>query len=425
MPESALSLRELLDYLPSSEGLVGLRASLTASSSPDEGLRWSRAGEYVTMDARRVDPDRLREALDRSRKEEEERVRQLFSRARKILDALTRGERKDAATVLLEMGSGELDLGRPRRAIPILTQAVEVAAALPDRRLEGRAVRLLAKAFWRSGSLDRALDEYRRARTQSAESGDRVEEIRSIQGLGNVRASQGHWPEAWRHHLEALRRSTGDEPDVLLLRGQTYNNLSQVVRRLGRLIEARRYQDEAATIWEQVDAPRDRLVHLNNEGLLLLALGRIEEARLSFHRGLQGAQTAFARGIFLINLAETALRSDDPALAGSLAREAEEWALEAGADDVLIEAYLLLGVSLRERGDDQGVTFFEKGLELARSGPFDLLRARVHLEYGRLRSDTADAEEARAHFEESRRIAAELGAPLEQAEAEAEIRGLE
>lgn len=418
-PETA-RLRALVELVPDLRMMAPVRKALMEASHARDGNEWSRARSYATLDGRVLDPAALERAVREISQAEAVRTRRTLEAVGRALVSLA--ERDVAAGVdeLVREARELMESERHDEAAAFLDVALGELARSESPRREALVRRLLAKACWRLGRLDRAASLYARAADRFRELGDPAGEIVCFQGLGNVRAAQGRWGQAEQAHREALARCGSGESDHVR-RAQTYNNLSQVARRRGKLDEAASWQRRAEEAWRTMDASRDRVVAYNNAGLLHLARENLEEARQSFLDGLARAKRDRDRSALLLNLARAEYELGGLGKAESVAREAEELGVLAGADDLLIEIYGLLGMIFRERDDANAVVLFEKALELARETSYSLLRARTHLEYGRFRRRAGDEVEARAHFVEARDIAAGLGAEVELAEIREEL----
>lgn len=415
-----LPLYQLLELLPSLRVLAPLREALLARSSSDES-RWGDGREYATLDERLLDANRIARVVADAARAEARAASRLFEDVGRALEARAHGRVRDAAAILRDSAVVLAGEERFYEAAALLEVALKELRTVGDAELEADVTRRLGMASWRVGRLDRAAEMYRRAAKLSRQIGDSVAEVRAFQGLGDVRAAQGRWREAEEHNRTGLERCAADDP---LHRGQIFNNLSQIHRRLGDLEEARRWQHRAEAVWEILDVPAERVVACNNAGLLELEAGAIEAARERLLAGLTLANGDLQRCVLLVNLAEVALRAGKLDDAEHLGREAEEFAILAGAVDILVEAYTVLGGAGRGRGDPNCVAFFEKALDLARDGRFPLPQARAHVEYGRYRHALGDDEEAVAHLDRARSILLSTDAARERAEVEELLRSL-
>ena len=82
----------------------------------------------------------------------------------------------------------------------------------------------------------------------------------------------------------------------------------------------------------------------------------------------------------------------------------------SGSPRALAEIYTRLGKISRLRSDLNGVTFFEKALEICRERRYPLTEANAYLEYGIFRRTLGDMEEARSYLERARQLCADIGA---------------
>jgi tetratricopeptide (TPR) repeat protein len=153
--------------------------------------------------------------------------------------------------------------------------------------------------------------------------------------------------------------------------------------------------------------------------LLVLNRGDLEMAEGILHQALGLAHSEFERAMVLDNLAELFIRQGNLSEAEALARSAEEAALRASAPQALATVYIRLGKIFRLRGDANGVTFFEKTLEICRQRSYPHTEANAYLEYGIFRRLHGDIEEARSHLARARQLFGDLGAArLERAAQE-------
>ncbi|HEY0303493.1 MAG TPA: tetratricopeptide repeat protein, partial [Longimicrobiales bacterium] len=139
------------------------------------------------------------------------------------------------------------------------------------------------------------------------------------------------------------------------------------------------------------------------------------------HQALSTAQSEFERAMVLDNLAELFIRQGNLSEAEALARSAEEAALRGGSPRALAEIYTRLGKIFRLRGDANGVTFFEKAVEICRQRRYPHSEANAYLEYGLFRRLHGDNEEARTYLERAVQLFGAVGAARLQRVAEDQL----
>jgi tetratricopeptide (TPR) repeat protein len=220
-----------------------------------------------------------------------------------------------------------------------------------------------------------------------------------------VLALQGRW-QASIDSYQAARRLCGD--NFARKRGQLAINLASMWRELGEFAEAGRELARATELWSDLERS-DHSHWYNDNGLLALARGDYESADTSFRQALETAEGSFHRAMVLDNVADSFIHQGKLNDAEVYARSAEEAALRAGSPRALAEIYTRLGKIFRLRADLDGVTFFEKALELCRGRTYPLTEANAYLEYGLFRRVLGDNEEARSCFERAQQLCVEIG----------------
>lgn len=413
-------LDRLLGTLPEYPELGVLRDALLAASELDPDHAWSSTSRYVTFDKRVVDVEAVTGALRSSRAAAHQRLDRLYAAVEAMLLAITTGDSADAAQHLLALG----ELAESEYAWPEAGASAERAASLAaehrDAGTLARALRRLARVRLGQGELADAQRLYRQSAEQAAAIGDIESEITALLGAGNAFALQGCWGPARVHYEAALTRS---DPGHVRLRAQVLINLAMIAHEERRYAEAADRLAEAETL-QRSWSGADRSGWCNVAGQVQLARGAHESARLRFEEALRHATTAFDRAMVMDNLSEEALRRGALADAESWARRAEQQALAGAAPRALAEVYLRLGRIARIRGDGNGVTFFEKALELCRTHSFRSLEATTCCEYGAFRAALGEHEEARSWLERGRLLFDELGASAGATDAAAALLAL-
>jgi tetratricopeptide (TPR) repeat protein len=267
------------------------------------------------------------------------------------------------------------------------------------------ALRRAARAHLALGEPAKALVFYRASAEDAAASGDATGCVIAGTGIGNVLAFQGRWAEAQSAYRAAYDAAVSVDER---LRAQLCVNLSLVAREQHRLDEAEGWLAQARGSWDRM-SDADRSVWWNNEGLLLMERGDVTRAARAFEDALECAGGHFDRAMIYDNRAELAARAQRVNDALDLSRQAEEHALAAGAPRALAEIYVRMGKLFGLNGDANGVTFFEKALELCRTGGYPLLEGTAHLEYGLFRQSLGEHDDGRPHLLRAREIFGELG----------------
>jgi tetratricopeptide (TPR) repeat protein len=264
-----------------------------------------------------------------------------LDRAAELLDRDS-GDRLTVARLRLDLGSAQIGLGNPDRAIVLLTRSAEDCAALlgadAPETLAGRSE--LASAYQAAGRYADAeplIRDVLRAR-EAALGPDDPSTVRAMNNLGTLLTMTGRSREAVDLLGRAVRTAEGrhppDHPEVLQLRA----NLAAALRELGRYAEAAELLDrvlrsyaaalgpdhsttllmrnnlatvqqlagqprEAAALFEQTlrgyesrlgpDHP-DTLRTLNNLAVALCAIGRSREAEEILRRALASRERRFA-----------------------------------------------------------------------------------------------------------------------------------
>src|SRR5207253_3375745 len=191
---------------------------------------------------------------------------------------------------------------------------------------------------------------------------DLESEIIATVGLGNGYGYQGRWHDARNQYLAALKLC-GD--GFGRLRGQLAMNLAASYREQGELDDAAAQLSNASALWSELSIG-EQSIWYSERGLLLLARGETTAAEPVFRQALESSTGDFGRAMAFDNMAELCIVQGNLNEAESCARAAEEHAVRSGSTRALAEIYTRLGKIFRLRSDLNGVTFFEKALELCR-----------------------------------------------------------
>jgi tetratricopeptide (TPR) repeat protein len=397
------TVEELLQLLPSMDELEVLRLRMIGSAVPDPSRAWDSSSAYATVDKRILGPERVQQALQEAEEALREHVTFLHEGLRPVFEAFFSGSPDEAARHLITLGERQEAAGRVRGARECYRTALGLALPLADKHPQTLALRRIGRVALTLGELDEATAHYARAAELADDSGDLPGSVTARTGLGNVLMYQGRWADAEARYAEALALlgDPGDHDPHALERGQLQNNLGNTAVRQGRYDDADGWLGRAEELWRDVDSPVDRAVCQLNIGQLRRAQERYEEANGVYARALGLPVTAGLSSLIACDLAELCLVDGHIRDAERWGRAAEEHAIAAGSPYNIGRVYHIRGKVAIARGDDDGFTFFEKALEIAREKGYRFLEADTLLDYAELRRLAGGLEEAEAYLERS------------------------
>lgn len=418
MLRPSITIEELLRLFPDADELDELRAEILAAGAPDPAKAWEKSAEYTTVDKRIVLEARALEAVGRAEESARQRLGELFATYREAIASYFQGNPAESAFALIRLAEGEEQRTRYGRAREYLNSALLISLPLPDKAPQIRALRLLGRVLRRQGDLHEAALCYHRSAEMASATGEVRSEVIATTGLGNVRLYQGKWAEAESLYHAAVNRLDESGAGHDLERGQLYNNLGTACTRLKRLEEAEEWFRKALALWERLDSVDDLAICHHNYGLLRVHQQRHGEARDSFKRALDLPVSSALRAAMATDLALAYLEDGQIGQAKEAGRIAEEHAIAAQSPHVLGSMYRGLGNIARADGDEGGITFFEKALEIARQKSDLVLEGETLIDYAQLRYHTGEAEEAISYLSRARDIFESLGdeAELERAQ---------
>lgn len=412
---SDLTVQEVLRLLPDQEELEDLRTAIVRAGVPDPAMEWSRSGAFATIDKRVVDPFRLEEAIDEAQHAFELHAARLFSSYRTLLRAYAAGRHAEVVEELVSIAERKELSGLFPSARRYLEAALALAAPLGDKRPQVLTLRRLGRVCRAAGELNESIRHYERSAELARDAGDVRGRATASMGAGYVRALQGRWSDAERDHQEALElidAAGGD--DLVLERGHVYNNLGYIAARRSRLDDAEEWLARAMSVWEEVFSPSDLAVCHHCMALVRKARGEWEGAREHYRAALDLALPAPLRAGIAIDMADLLLQASDIEAAEAWGRIAEEEAISSRSPYLLGRVYQVRGNVAREAGDEDGFTFYEKALEIARERGLRLLEGETLVDYSRLRSLMGERDEARSYLERAREIFDDIGAAAER-----------
>lgn len=411
---ASFSVEHLNRLLPEVAELEELRLRIIGASQPDPDKLWDRSTSYATYDKRVLNPEQIQSILGEYERDLHEQISSAFVLHQRLFESFYAGRLDGVGECLVELAGAEESRGRYPRARAYLERALSVSLPLSDKSMQVVVLRRLARVARSQGDHQEALSFYRRSAELSSDSGDLHSEVVARTGVGTVFGLQGRWSQAEEAFLAALAVLEGQAGQPFQLeRGQLYNNLGTVVTRQGRLAEAERWFESAAQLWLEVSSPTDQAIHLHNLGLLRDRQARSEEARACYLEALSLSLPFHLRAAIAGDLAQSFLTDGVWRTAVTWAREAEQQAISSGAPYYIANMYRVLGKVMSAHGDGGGITFFEKALEIARERSYALLEGETLVDYGVLRQEIGDAEEAISYLLHAREIFSALGAAQE------------
>ncbi|HET7234303.1 MAG TPA: tetratricopeptide repeat protein [Longimicrobium sp.] len=416
------TIEELLGLLPELDELEVLRLRLVAAAVRDPVKEWDSSSAYTTIDKRIVSPEAAERAIAEAEQALHEHVSVLHRGLRPFFESFFAGDRDAAARHLVALGEEMEGSGRAIMARRCYRAALTVSLPLPGKGSQVVALRRIGRVSLNVGDFHEAAAYYERSAELAHDSGDVHAAVVARTGLGNVLTWQGRWAEAEQCYHDALALAdSADAGSLTLERGQIYNNLANLTSRLQRIEEAEGWFESAFRVWETLDSPVDLAICHHNHARLRETQERWDDARRSYEAALKLPVSSTIRAIVATDFAEWWLHEGYISQAEEWGRVAEEHAIASGSPYTLGHMYRGRGNLARTTGAVDGLTFYEKALEIARSKGYPLLEAETLLDYAALRAQNGGAEEAIAYLERASELFRDLGAVGEVARAQAAL----
>ncbi|HEX2081117.1 MAG TPA: tetratricopeptide repeat protein [Longimicrobium sp.] len=404
------------------EELEVLRLQLMGAAVPDPQRTWDSSSSYTTIDKRILPPEAVERAIAQAEQAVLQHITQLHEGLRPVFRSFFAGQTEEAARGLITLGERHEASGRAVGAYQCYRAALTVSLPLLEKGLQILALRRLGRVALALGDFKEATAFYGRSADLARDSDDLRSEVIALTGGGNVSMYQGRWAEAEKVYRQALALAEGEAGASLQLeRGQLFNNMGNVSTRTGRLEEADEWLERAAAFWKTVDSPVDLAVCYINLGHLREAQGRLGDARAVYHAGMDLPIPPSIKAILAADAADACLLEGYLTEAEEFARVAEEHAIASRSPYTLGHTYRHLGNLARARCDEDGFTFYEKSLEIAREKRYPFLEAETLTSYAEMRRQNGGTEEAQAYLERACEIFRNLGAVRDLARAEAAL----
>lgn len=411
------TVEALLHLVPDVDELELLRLELIRDAVPDPGWTWSSTSDVSTVDKRILSAEDVERALTKAHELMVEYAAFLHEGLRPVFRSYFAGDKDGASRHLIALGERHEASGRANGARQCYHAGFQLALPLPDKAAQILALRRLGRVALALGDFKDATAFYERSAELAHDSQDLPGEIIARTGAGNVSMYQGRWAAGEEAYLTAL--SLAEESDELRLeRGQLYNNLGNLHTRWGRLESSEEWHAKARVLWDGVDSPVDEAVWYLNLGHLREAQDRLPEAREAYESGIRLPIPSSIKAPIAVDLAEACLRDGFVSQAEEAAKLAEEHAIASSSPHTMGYLYRSLGNLARARGQEDGFTFFEKALEIAREKGYPALEADTLANYADLRRKAGGVEEAEAYLERARELFIQMGSVQSVADVE-------
>lgn len=382
-----------------------LRLGLIGSAVPDPARAWDSSSAYSTVDKRILGAQEVQRAIEQSEASLREYVGFLHDGLRPVFRSFFEGNTEEAVRHLVRMGETQEAAGRIKSSRQCYRTALALSLPLADKSAQTLVLRRIARVALSLGDLTEAASHYARAAELAEDSGDVRATAIAQTGSGNVQMFQGRWVEAEISYTTALSLLSGlPEDRVALERGQLYNNLGNVATRLDRYDDAEVWLTRAQEFWARVKSPTDFAICCVNLGHLRTEQRRYADARAVLTRALDQPVSAGLRTLIASDLAVLCLREGRVGDAEDWGRAAEEHAIAANSPYNLGRMYQIRGKVAAAMGVEDGFTFYEKALEIAREKGYPFLEAETLFDYAELRRATRGTEEAEAYLERAREL---------------------
>lgn len=206
-----------------------------------------------------------------------------ISRARELHRAM--GSRRNEAHALGNLGILRAQARELAAAAQRLEEAVRICREVGDRVAECGFLANLGSLYSTAGDVPRALRAYEDARDLSREVRNRRSEGLALMGLGEHHSAEGNAGEAESAYREAA--AIWRELGVRAYEGVALGGLAGLRAKDGRLDDADRLFAGAIDLHVSERDRRFEGLHRCEHGLVLLALGRADEARETWRRGAE------------------------------------------------------------------------------------------------------------------------------------------
>ena len=386
-----LPIELVFRVLPDSPELKTLREAILSESIGDRSRRWNGSAAYSTMDQRVVPSDTLADVIAAAEARSVGQVRSMYASLAGVLDALSDNELHTVLDRFVDLGEAAREEGAWQRCSEWFRVVHSLATEWGSRDRAILASRRIGLAELHLGNVNTARDAYETSMQDARLIDNREGRIVAHIGLGHVLGVEGRWTDAQAEYINALNLCEEEDKQ---LAGQVEMNLAMTCRESGDYTASQEWLDRARARWETFSRA-ERSVWYNSQGMLLIESGDAMGARSALEQALAHSGSYFDTAMILDNLAHLSIREGDLARAEGYARRAEEFAVVGNASRALAEVYIRLATITRLRGEENGIGFLEKAIELSRAESYHQAHARALQEYALLRERMQDFDAAR------------------------------
>jgi tetratricopeptide (TPR) repeat protein len=412
-----MRVEKVLRLLPEVDVLAPLRSLLISTSRPHAAEE-----QHLTVGKRIVRSGRLSELIPQSIQRVSEHLSTLYYLAVDALDAEERGDTPAAVRAFLQASKVEARVGREPAARMWIEHALRIAEEERDRRPEIESLQELGRLEMTLGARDKAARLFQRSFALAEAEGDGARAAAACLALGNIALQRGTSQGAVSWFSRGLQHSDGNAA----MTGRLHLGMSEVLVVRDALEEATARLKMAEQCLSSPEDGPGLVEFLGCMARLAARAGRQEDAIGHYRAALDHAQRGthdprveLPVRLELCRFLLTAGRLVD---AEDEARRAEEEAVVNNLTNDLARLYIIMGGIRTSQRDDSGFVFFEKAIELSRSGePAPLIEAEAYYEYGLFRRTFDDPYEARAYLERAREILETLGDTPALARVDAEL----
>jgi tetratricopeptide (TPR) repeat protein len=386
-----LPIELVFRVLPATPELRALRDAILAESVGDRSRRWEASTAYGTVDQRVVPRENLEQILATAEETAVAQVRAVHASLAGVLTGLASGDTSDVLARFVELGEAAREKGEWRNCVEWFRVTLSLASEIGARDKVILAARRMGLAHLHLGNIREARESYERSMREAEAIDQRNGRTVAHIGLGHLLGMQGQWQDAEKQYKKALELCPAEDE---LLCGQIELNLATATRECGDFDASAHWLDQSKLRWASLTRS-DRSVWFNSRGMLLLYTDDLVGARAALENALAHAGSYLDTAMILDNLSDLAIRQGDLVKAEAYARRGEEFAIVGNASRALAEIYIRLAMITRLRGEENGIGFLEKAIEISRAESYYLAHASALQEYALLRERMQDFEAAR------------------------------